>query len=77
MPDARLRYCVAVSILSLAILGFILALASCTKSKNDGTNPQQVTQGVSFTIKPGTNPGGLKSDCFSTTASYAKVWLSV
>jgi len=64
-------------ILSLSLIGLILVIASCNKSKNDGTNPQQVTQGVSFSIKPGTNPGGLKSDCFSTTASYAKVWLSV
>jgi len=64
-------------VLSLAILGLVLALASCNKSNNNGTNPQQVTQGVSFSIKPGTNPGGLKSDCFATTASYAKVWLMV
>jgi len=64
-------------VLSLAVLGLFLALASCNKSKNDGTNPQQVSQGVSFSIIPGTNPGGLKSDCFSTTASYAKVWLNV
>ena len=61
---------------SLAVLGLVLALASCNKSKNDGTNTQ-VTQGVSFSIKAGSTPGGLKSDCFSTNASYAKVFLNI
>ena len=64
-------------ILSLAVLGVVLALASCNKTKNDGTSPQTVTQGVSFSITPGQTPGGLKSDCFSQTSSYAKVWLNV
>jgi len=59
---------------SLAVLGLVLALASCNKSKNDGTNTQ-VTQGVSFSIKAGSTPGGLKSDCFSTNASYARYFL--
>ena len=63
------------SIFILTVLGLVLAIASCNKFKNDIINPQQGTQGVSFSISPATITGGLKSDCFSQTVSYANVWL--
>jgi hypothetical protein len=69
------NYEVKRSILILTVLGLVLGIVSCNKITYDGTNPQQVTQGVSFSIAPGTTPGGLKSDCFSQTISYANVWL--
>ena len=63
------------SLLSV-LLVMVMAFAGCSKSKNDNsTSPQ--SQGVSFSIAPG-NTGGVKStsvstDCFSKTASYAKI----
>jgi len=63
--------------LSLLVLSLFLVISGCKKFLTDGISAQQNTQGVSFSIAPGSGIGGLKSDCFSTTASYAKLWLSV
>jgi len=63
------------SLLILTVLQLILAITGCNKISYKETDTQQVTQGVSFSIAPGTTPGGLKSDCFSQSISYANVWL--
>ena len=60
----------------LFVLSLVLVFSGCKKFLTDQISIQQDTQGVSFSIASGSSIGGLKSDCFSTTASYAKLWLT-
>ena len=65
------------AVLFMSLIMLVLAFAGCNKLKNDQLTPQKASQGVSFAIAPG-QTGGVKSssvttDCFSTTANYAKI----